>query len=215
MQPYHKIQTVYKRDPRTNFKTLLEGEWSLDEFEYLAFNTWTWTEKVDGTNIRVHYDSFSNDVYFYGKSDKAQIPTFLLDQLIELFPPECFVASELPTLTLYGEGYGNKIQAVGNSYIHDGVDFILFDVNVNGLWLERRNVEDIADKLGINIVPIVGYGTLIDAIETVKYSTTFYSQVSCSMLEAEGLVLRPEMELLNRRGNRIITKIKRRDFLNG
>ena len=37
---YHKIQTVYKRDPMTNYKTLLDGEFSLPEFEYLANNDW-------------------------------------------------------------------------------------------------------------------------------------------------------------------------------
>ena len=28
MTVYHKIQTVFKRDPETNFKTLLEGDYT-------------------------------------------------------------------------------------------------------------------------------------------------------------------------------------------
>ena len=48
METYHKIQTIYKRDPANSFKTLLEGEYSLPEFEYLKDNTWVFTEKVDG-----------------------------------------------------------------------------------------------------------------------------------------------------------------------
>ena len=35
MKEYHKIQTVFKRDPDTKFKTLLHGEYSLPEFEFL------------------------------------------------------------------------------------------------------------------------------------------------------------------------------------
>ncbi|GAG78633.1 unnamed protein product [marine sediment metagenome] len=35
MIEYHKIQTIYKRDPDTNYKTLLEGNFSTPELEYL------------------------------------------------------------------------------------------------------------------------------------------------------------------------------------
>lgn len=38
MREYPKIQTVFKRDPTTNMKTLLDGDWSLPEFGYLANN---------------------------------------------------------------------------------------------------------------------------------------------------------------------------------
>ena len=38
MDPYPKIHTVFKRDPATKHKTLLEGEYSLPEFAYLAGN---------------------------------------------------------------------------------------------------------------------------------------------------------------------------------
>lgn len=47
MSEYHKIQSVYKREP-TGTRHLIEGEWTLPEFEYLANNPWTFTEKVDG-----------------------------------------------------------------------------------------------------------------------------------------------------------------------
>jgi hypothetical protein len=53
MKEYHKIQTVFKRDPSNNYKTLLEGEFAIPEFGYLQDNEWVFTEKVDGTNIRV------------------------------------------------------------------------------------------------------------------------------------------------------------------
>ena len=51
MIQYHKIQTVFKRDPETKFKTLLMGEYSLPEFEYLKNNEWVFTEKIDGTKV--------------------------------------------------------------------------------------------------------------------------------------------------------------------
>lgn len=53
---YHKIQTAWLRDPETGFKTLIEGAWAKPEFEYLAGTKWVFTEKVDGTNMRLTLD---------------------------------------------------------------------------------------------------------------------------------------------------------------
>lgn len=85
MKEYHKIQTVYKRNPETKFKTLLEGDFSLPEFEYLRDNAWVFTEKVDGTNIRVMFDG--KNITFGGKTDGAQIPSFLITALNNRFMP--------------------------------------------------------------------------------------------------------------------------------
>ncbi len=55
MNEYHKIQSIYLRDPETKHKRFLIGQWTLPEFEYLADNEWSFTEKVDGTNIRIYW----------------------------------------------------------------------------------------------------------------------------------------------------------------
>ena len=80
MKEYHKIQTVFHRDPDTKFKTLLEGRFSLPEFEYLQNNEWIFTEKVDGTNIRIIFDG---ELTFGGKTDRAQIPNQLVNKLVQ------------------------------------------------------------------------------------------------------------------------------------
>jgi len=211
METYHKIQTIFKRDPATKYKTLLYGEWALPEFAYLATNEWEFTEKIDGTNIRVDWDC-TEQVRFGGRTDNAQIPIFLLDKLQDLFPPAKFGAlyPETP-MTLYGEGYGAKIQKGGGNYIPDGVSFILFDVMIGGNYLERHNIEDIADHLGIQVVPIVDRGHLVDAIDYAQRG--FPSLVGNCV--AEGLVMRPVVELRNRMGHRIIAKIKHKDFTGG
>ncbi|QEP41893.1 hypothetical protein D5085_01260 [Ectothiorhodospiraceae bacterium BW-2] len=203
---YHKIQTVYLRDPATKHKTLLEGQFAKPEFEYLKNNIWVFTEKVDGTNIRVQWDG--DHVSFAGKTDHAETPKFLLDKLDELFTAEAFAMHKLPPLCLYGEGYGAKIQKGGGNYIPDGVSFILFDINIDGIWLERQNVEDIAQKLVIDSVPMIGEGTLLEGIERVKNG--YDSRLR--LTPPEGLVMRPKVELVNRRGERVITKIKINDF---
>jgi ATP-dependent RNA circularization protein (DNA/RNA ligase family) len=213
MQEYHKIQTVFLRDPATKYKTLLQGVWSKPEFELLKDIEWAWTEKVDGTNIRVMWNG--GDVTFGGKTDKAQIPADLVNRLNELFHREDFESTFDPDtpVCLYGEGFGRKIQKVGPKYIPDGVDFILFDVKVgtpdtHQIWLERKNVEDIAEKMMIKVVPIVGKGPLGDAIQMAKNGF----QSTLGDLKAEGLIMKPSTELLNRLGRRIITKLKTKDF---
>jgi hypothetical protein len=208
MFEYHKIQSVFKRDEKTNFQTFLMGEYSIPEFEYLKDNQWTFTEKVDGTNIRAIWSG--EGWSFGGRTDRAQIPNYLLEALDEVFTPtigkmkEMF--NELP-VCFYGEGYGPKIQKGGGNY-RDSCSFVLFDIFVNGIWLKREDVDDIARENNIDSVPILGYGTLNDALTMVQKG--FTSQ--WGNFTAEGLVLRPTVELLDRRGQRIITKVKHKDF---
>jgi len=203
MKTYHKIQTVFKRDMANNGKTLLEGEWTAPEFEFLADNHWVFTEKVDGTNIRVLWDG--EKVSFGGKTGRAQIPAKLVDRLRELFPGGSFSGFE-DDVCLYGEGYGAGIQK-GGVYRQEQ-DFVLFDVLVGDWWLRREGVEDVASKLGIDLVPIVGEGTLHECIDLVRRGM----KSQWGDFTAEGIVARPSVELFTRRGDRIITKIKHRDF---
>lgn len=211
MIQYHKIQTVFKRDPENKFKTLLEGDYSLPVFDYLKNNTWVFTEKVDGTNIRVMFDG--ERLKFAGKSDNAQIQLPLSERLSERFLPQLDRFIKLfreNDVCLYGEGYGAKIQKGGGNYRSDQ-DFVLFDVNINGKWLERVDVEDIGKKLSLDVVPIVGEGTLLHMVENAKKGI----KSTWGDFQSEGYVARPATELKDSNGNRIITKIKCTDFKKG
>ena len=211
MKEYHKIQTVFLRSPETNFKQLMEGHWASPEFETLKDIPWTWTEKIDGTNIRIMWNG--SDIRFGGKTDDAHIPSFLLNVLQQKFTTATMkqIFTDATEVCLYGEGYGNKIQKDGNRYIAQGTNFILFDVKIGNFWLSRENIEDIAGKLQIDTVPIIGTGTLPEAIEFVKsgYTSTIAHDKSYI---AEGLIMKPKVDLFNRHGQRIVAKIKFRDF---
>ena len=61
----------------------LLGEWAEPEFGYLQNNQWEFTEKIDGTNIRIMFDG--GNIVFKGKTDNAQIPSRLIDKLQNLF----------------------------------------------------------------------------------------------------------------------------------
>ena len=209
MKEYHKINTLFKRDMESKNKTLIIGEYSMPEFEYLKDNKWSLTEKIDGTNIRVIWDYVNKDITFKGKTDNASIPANLFKELTLMFTTEKFVEVFSETdVCLYGEGYGAKIQNGGN-YIPDGNDFILFDIKVGEWWLKREDVLGIAGKLDLDVVPDLGIGTLDAMIKLVK--SGFESRIgNC---KAEGIVARPLVELKARNGERIITKLKFRDFI--
>jgi hypothetical protein len=211
MKEYHKIDTVFKRDPDTKFKTLILGDYSQEAFGYLANNEWIFTEKVDGTNIRVIvYPAIAGgDIKFGGKTDDAQIPAFLVDRLQQRFLPQKAQLNEAfpDGGCLYGEGYGAKIQKGGGNYRADQ-DFVLFDVKVGEWWLQRDAVADVAATFGLDVVPVIGRGTLADMIAMAHAG--FNS--SWGDFRAEGIVARPSCELRSRNGSRIITKIKHKDF---
>lgn len=210
MKEYHKIDTVFKRDAATKFKTLIAGDYSQDAFGYLANNEWVFTEKVDGTNIRIMVSTAGDGALkFGGKTDDAQIPAFLIERLQAIFLPQI---ADLAVIfpeggCLYGEGYGAKIQKGGGNY-RANQDFVLFDVKVGDWWLQRDAVDDIAQGLSLDVVPIIGRGTLAQMVDMAR--TGFNSRWGA--FPAEGIVARPAVELKTRNGSRIITKIKTKDF---
>ena len=203
MKEYPKIETILDRDEQT-FK-VIEGKWRLPEFAYLQTNQWMFTEKVDGTNVRVMWDG--KTIKFGGRTDDAQMPTFLLAKLQELFPATKFGEFTDP-VCLYGEGYGARIQKGGGNYNPKGVDFILFDVRIGEWWLKWEDVQDVARRLEIRHVPVIRKGTLLEAVALVRRGL----QSQWGNFLAEGVVLRPTVDLATRHGDRLIGKLKGKDF---
>lgn len=210
MKEYIKIETPFERDTEGS-KKLIEGKWRNETVQYLRNAWWQFTEKIDGTNISIVWDG--HKVEFHGRTERAQIPSHLVNRLNELFGGE--VNEELfeqtfdeTPMILYGEGYGVKIQN-GGLYRSD-VDFILFDVYQpdSDIWLKREAVESIAKTFGIDVVPIVLEGDIDDAIEYVKQKP----MSTIGKAPMEGLVGRPKVELKDRCGKRVIVKIKVKDF---
>ena len=132
---------------------------------------------------------------------------FLTKEVEEIFE-QIFGEKEV---IFFGEGFGNKIQKVGNKYLNDN-SFILFDIFIPQLnvFLQRKDIEDIAKSFNLQCVPIVGTGSLLDAVEYVK--TKPMSQIGKKQAISEGIVCKPRIELQNRLNERVIVKIKHRDF---
>lgn len=210
MKEYHKIETVFERDMQGT-KKLIEGKYRDPMVEYLKDNEWIFTEKVDGTNIRIHWDG--HKVVIGGRTEAAQIPSHLLGFLTEKFLGETNAQMfeqqfGVTPVTLYGEGYGAKIQS-GGAYSPEA-KFILFDVEINEYFLLRADIESIAQSFGIQTVPIVFTGKIDEAITRVKLKPQ--SMLTSVPKEIEGLIGVPKVPVYDRRGNRVIIKIKVVDF---
>lgn len=205
---YQKIPGPFKREVTgPNKNKLIDGAWISPELEALANTEWVWTEKVDGMNIRIMWDGYR--VTYGGRTDNAQIPAKLLPALDSMFTEEIFEQQFGGTpVVLYGEGYGAGIQS-GGVYRPDQ-SFVLFDAYIGDHWLKRDSLEDVAKNMGLDIVPVFLECSIPLAIEAVRggirsdWNSDHY---------AEGLVGVTETGLLDRSGERLIVKVKRKDFV--
>ncbi len=122
-------------------------------------------------------------------------------------------------ITLYGEGYGAKIQKGGGNYRRDGdVSFRLFDVLIGDIWLRRADVEDVAKQLDIEPVPLLvdppwALGICVDMVrdkETPLGSVVAFIEGVPRV--AEGIVAFTDPPLFNGQGKRLMWKLKVKDF---
>ena len=220
MISYPKIETLYDRLPTFSVDTT-----KLRVPAFGNIKTWSVSEKIDGTNIRIGLNH-AGEVEFGGRTEKAQIPASLVAYLRKTFTEElmksCFHQGpdgSWPEVVIFGEGYGPKIQKGGGTYRSD-VAVRVFDVNVGGWWLETHDVQDVAWKLGIKTVP---YTQMIhdfptnenDLSEILHGWSPTAIEDSLQFREAEGIVARAEPMLHLRNGERCIWKLKYSDFRNG
>ena len=223
---YHKINGLYKRwrkdlhdeselPDNAKFGDFIIGDFAQPEFEYLFNNQWIWSEKLDGTNIRI-YANWSKQYGIHtfevkGKIDNSSIPKDLLEWIKNWISENAQIISDLfiaKDVIIYGEGVGTKIQKVGHNFGNQ--HFKLFDVYINGFWLQKDNVLDIANKLSLD-TPITWIGTIQDSIDKVKTLPVS----SFGNFTIEGYVGQPIIRLNDAEQKRIVTKIKICDFVKG
>ena len=226
MERYSSIENIFARSG--DGKEVLRNTFKNPVVESLANAHWLFTEKVDGMNIRVILFP-DGHMEFRGRTDKADLPSDLITRLAYLFhDPVKAIAEghmpnadwrrqfawwfdtpmdERPTITLYGEGYGPGIQK-GGAY-GDAKNFILFDVRIGQRFLDWQSIVDISDGLGIKRVPVVGAGSLHEAVDMV--TNGWHSRLT-GQLRAEGIVARLLYELRDGRGGRLLVKVKDRDL---
>ena len=199
---YPKIETLFERDG--NFKVTAK----LRNQSYGIIKTWQFTEKIDGTNIRLIW----NDGKFSigGRTGNAQLPADLIQSLYEKIDINKFKEIFPETnVVVYGEGYGAGIQK-GGAY-SETKQFVVFDVLVDGKWwLIWENTCNVSNKLSLKTVPFLGEYTLEEGISIARNG--FTSKLAISNIAAEGIVGRTTETLYDKKFNRMIIKLKTKDF---
>jgi len=214
MIEYPKIETLYDRDTST-FKVNPE-KIRMPEFEIIK--KWHVTEKIDGTNVRVAWLIEEKRLVFGGRTDNAQMPVQLISYLQDTFKPEMFMDFDAD-VTLFGEGYGEKIQKGGGNY-RRGVSFRLFDVLIGKWWLEPDSIANVADRIGICTAPVLGVieslpTTIVDLVNIVGEHSRTAMLDGGAGLRPEGIVARSMPLLFCRNGGRVMWKLKFKDFPDG
>lgn len=225
---YTKIDTVLQRD-LDGTKRLIPWSFRDPAVRYLRSLPWEVTEKVDGTNVSIYFDGYRVEIH--GRTKAAELPKELMEVLEakflndeteelfeQLFPVKHFhddageqVASDVVTeVSIFGEGIGPKIQKVGKLY-GDEYRFLVFDIKVGGVFLEHSSefYGKIVQAFGLETVPDLPDMTIEEAEEYVKMKPQSLVNPKAPM---EGLVLRPKVRLYNAKGERIIVKVKCRDY---
>ncbi|TXH46468.1 MAG: hypothetical protein E6Q97_29565 [Desulfurellales bacterium] len=161
-------------------------------------------EKVHGTSAHVAWRDGKLHFFSGGESYDRFLALFDQERL-----SECFTALGHPEVTVYGEAYGGKQQGMRSTY-GDKLRFIAFDVKVGDTWLNVPSMDDVATKLGFEVVPWRKVSTDLAALDAERDRP---SEVSVRRgigepREREGVVLRPLVEMTTSNGSRVIVKHK-------
>lgn len=169
-------------------------------------------EKIHGTSAHIKWKWEEKRLIFFSGGEKYE-------RFKELFDEE-FLYSKFSTefsntdVTIFGEAYGGKMQGMKSVY-GESLKFIVFDVQIDGYWLEVPNAEKVSLDFNLEFVDYVRIPTDLEKIDTERdrdSQQAIRNGVGIGKLR-EGVILRPIKELQDKNGNRIISKHKRDEFM--
>jgi RNA ligase len=166
-------------------------------------------EKVHGTSAHI---TWNNGLGFFSGGEKY-------DNFIKLFNKEDLenkfkeIFADSSKVIIYGEAYGGKQQGMKDTY-GPNLSFIVFDIKVNDSWLDVPKMDDLATRLGLEVVPWKKVSTNVSVLDAERDAPSEVA-VRRGITEPkirEGVVIRPITEVIKNNGNRIIAKHKRIEF---
>ena len=181
------------------------------ELEYLAKNLWAYKRKLNGENMRVLWDG--EQAIWNGKTNDFKTDAETIDYMNSIFQEEIFEEKfgREKQVLLFGERMAPNSQ--GNELKLEKVEFVLFDVKIGDTWLEPENLYVIAKYFNIRTCydfmrPEDKKRNYVDTLENLINAT-----VNGKFKDWEGIVASPATGLYNRKGERLICKIKNHDYL--
>lgn len=238
MHYYQKIQCPFLRvNPKD--KIVDVNQYSDKYADLLKTTLFSATEKVDGINLNIIYDG--NDVWYQGHTDSSNWSQDESDWINKHycnyeFTQLCEQQFGEKTVQFCGELIGPKIQK--NRYGLDDYKFVVFDIKINNVYINREAVKEITNTMLMDTVKdyegslIKNGGRFIKdsvpAFETLYMTIDEWATFMQLMektpqlyigskfnpnIEIEGFVIRPKYELIKANGERIIYKIKYKDIV--
>lgn len=160
-------------------------------------------EKIHGTSAHVRWADGKVSLSSGGESPARFSALFdeaaLTAKFAELVQGACVV---------YGEAYGGKQQGMKATY-GDALRFIVFDIQIDGMWLSVPQMDALAKSLGFDVVQWTKVPTdlaVLDALRDAPSSQAFLN--GCGERPREGVILRPLVEMTKNNGDRVIAKHK-------
>ena len=183
---------------------------------------WIVTEKIDGTNIRIILtkpdEKNKREVHIASRklilnpSDKNSNQYTDCLKEVNLHKIEEYFKDVDSTIIIYGEGYGAGVHKGG--IYSSKKNFRVFDIRIGEAYQDFDYVKKVCVDNQLNLVPIV------DTVEEITFdacvlklkanSETLIKEGTGGKLE--GLVYKFEPPLLNKYKERLIFKIKFKDF---
>lgn len=222
---YPKIDTLYER--KKNGKVNVDN---LKRPEFGIINRWQITEKLNGRNIRVMLTTDGN-VTFAGRMDEKHLNDQLVQKMID-YLKNIFTSNRMkyvfrkidadgtlqkPEVCMYLEGLGSDMASGSGIYCKGrDVSVRLIDCYINPWWIERPLLEEFAKKFGIKCTPLLDDiyelpRSLADLENIIKLSKVA-GENNNNLANAEGIVARTYPLLTNRKGDRVMWKLKFKDF---
>lgn len=160
-------------------------------------------EKVDGTSAHIAWRD-GRVHFFHGGANR--------EQFLALFDEEKLKAEferrGHPNVTIYGEAYGSKVQAMAKRYGRD-LKFVAFEVKIGeDYWLDVPEAEKYVQDFGLEFVHYERVAAELDALTALRDAPSKQAERNgMGVQPSEGIVIRPLVEM--RRGDaRIIFKYR-------
>lgn len=237
---YNKIYTLFERETGNGKKKVIpilnksKNIQALNLINYIIVE-----EKINGTNSclqieynsnnRISYQYFSRnnnisnqidykDIMFIRETiDKVVNFRIIKEWYLKYFVHKGYV--RFPIVRIFGETYGSKIQK--SNYLSKGErSFIVFDIRIANSWLSVEDRNSVAKELNLKTVPIVcklfRFPTFEECYQLLfkTYSKSVIAKENNLNMFLEGFILRPKISIyINNNNNRILGKIKRKDFI--
>lgn len=188
---YTKIPNLYKDQTILMFKEC----WAL--------------EKIHGTSAHVSWNE--GKLGFFSGGEKYA-------NFVKLFDNDCltnaFNKMNATKIIIFGEAYGGKQQGMSSTYGKE-LKFIAFDVKVGDVWLNIPDAHGlVSGSLRLDFVHYQRTACNVSILDKLRDAGSVQSQRNGieEFRKAEGIVIRPIVEMTTNSGRRICAKHKRDDY---